>query len=202
MKKTTLAIVCLLGCTALSLSAQEAEKKQLHEIKVKFDKVPDGLANYYSGYYYYNGKEIYNMRNYLMYTGNRINALTINPSGSSYAFIDSKKDKNTIDVFSLITKDQQLGKITTNKLFKPLAICYSPNAKFLYVMGSDSKIHIFETRKTREVKSFAINEPATRPMQALTDSSSSPAPRISFRSSTWRMKPCALPFRSRQISRT
>lgn len=33
MKKTTLAIVCLLGCTALSLSAQEAEKKQLHEIK-------------------------------------------------------------------------------------------------------------------------------------------------------------------------
>lgn len=68
MKKTTLAIVCLLGCTALSLSAQEAEKKQLHEIKVKFDKVPDGLANYYSGYYYYNGKEIYNMRNYLMYT--------------------------------------------------------------------------------------------------------------------------------------
>lgn len=135
MKKTTLAIVCLLGCTALSLSAQEAEKKQLHEIKVKFDKVPDGLANYYSGYYYYNGKEIYNMRNYLMYTGNRINALTINPSGSSYAFIDSKKEKNTVDVFSLMTKDQQLGKITTNKLFKPLAICYSPNAKFLYVMG-------------------------------------------------------------------
>ncbi len=162
MKKTTLAIVCLLGCTALSLSAQEAEKKQLHEIKVKFDKAPDGLANYYSGYYYYNGNEIYNMRNYLMYTGNRINALTINPSGSSYAFIDSKKDKNTVDVFSLMTKDQQLGKITTNKLFKPLAICYSPNAKFLYVMGSDSKIHIFETRKTREVKSFAINEPATR----------------------------------------
>lgn len=101
MKKTTLAIVCLLGCTALSLSAQEAEKKQLHEIKVKFNKVPDGLANYYSGYYYYNGNEIYNMRNYLMYTGNRINALTINPSGSSYAFIDSKKDKNTVDVFSL-----------------------------------------------------------------------------------------------------
>lgn len=43
MKKTTLAIACLLGCTALSLSAQEAEKKQLHEIKVKFDKVPEGL---------------------------------------------------------------------------------------------------------------------------------------------------------------
>lgn len=179
MKKTTLAIVCLLGCTALSLSAQEAEKKQLHEIKVKFDKVPDGLANYYSGYYYYNGKEIYNMRNYLMYTGNRINALTINPSGSSYAFIDSKKDKNTIDVFSLITKDQQLGKITTNKLFKPLAICYSPNAKFLYVMGSDSKIHIFETRKTREVKSFAINEPATAStwMPRKAESSTSTSPR-------------------------
>lgn len=37
MKKTTLAIVCLLGCTALSLSAQEAEKKQLHEIRYLMD---------------------------------------------------------------------------------------------------------------------------------------------------------------------
>lgn len=58
MKKTTLAIVCLLGCTAFSLSAQEAEKKQLHEIKVKFDKVPEGLANYYSGYYYYSSWQV------------------------------------------------------------------------------------------------------------------------------------------------
>lgn len=36
MKKTTLAIVCLLGCTALSLSAQEAEKKQLHENSIRY----------------------------------------------------------------------------------------------------------------------------------------------------------------------
>lgn len=162
MKKTTFIIACLLGCTALSLSAQEAEQSKLHEISVKFNKTPEGLANYYSGYYFYNGKEIYNMRNYLMHTGNGIKSLIINPSGSSYAFIDNKKEKNTVDVFSLINKDIQMGKISTNKLFKPLAICYAPDAKYLYVMGSDSKIHLYETRKTKEVKSFSINESASR----------------------------------------
>lgn len=161
MKKITLAIAYLLGCATVNIAAQETEPK-LHEINVKFNKTPEGLANYYSGYYFYNGKEIYNMRNYLMYTGNGIKSLIINPSGSSYAFIDNKKDKNTVDVFSLSQKDMQMGKIATNKLFKPLAICYSPDAKYLYVMGTDSKIHLYETRKTKEVKSFNINESASR----------------------------------------
>ena len=161
MKKMTLAIAYLLGCATVNIAAQETEPK-LHEINIKFDKTPEGLANYYSGYYFYNGKEIYNMRNYLMYTGNGIKSLIINPSGSSYAFIDNKKDKNTVDVFSLSQKDMQMGKIATNKLFKPLAICYSPDAKYLYVMGTDSKIHLYETRKTKEVKSFNINESASR----------------------------------------
>lgn len=162
MKKTTLAIACLLGCITLGVNAQESEQKQPHDIKVKFSKTPEGLANYYSGFYYYNGKEIYNMRNYLLFTGNSIKQLTINPSGSSYAFIDNKKEKNTVEVFSLATKDTQMGKVGTSKLFKPLAICYSPDAKYLYVMGSDSKIHLYETRKTRETASFAIGEAATR----------------------------------------
>ncbi len=162
MKKTTLAIACLLGFLSPSLHAQEEQAAQLHDIKVKFCKTPEGLANYYSGYYFYNGKEIYNMRNFLMFTGNSIQQLSINPSGSTYAFIDSKKDKNTVDVYSLEIKDLEKGKINTSKLFKPLAICYSPDANYLYVMGSDAQIHVYDTRKTREVKSFAINEAATR----------------------------------------
>ena len=75
------------------------------------------MANYYSGYYFYNGSEIYNMRNYLMFTGNRIQQLTINPSGSSYAFIDSRKEKNTVDVYKLTTEAPQVGKVGTSKLF-------------------------------------------------------------------------------------
>lgn len=161
MKKTTFAIAWLLGCT-LGLSAQEAETPKPHDTKVKLSNTADGFANYYSGYYYYHGGEIFNMRNYPMFAGNKISSLRINPSGTSYAFIDNKKDKNSVDVYSLIYKDTRQGKVGTTKLFKPLAICYSPDAKFLYVMGSDKKIHIYTTRKTQEVKNFDVNETASR----------------------------------------
>ena len=70
MKKTTFAIAWLLGCT-LGLSAQEAETPKPHDTKVKLSKTADGFANYYSGYYYYHGGEIFNMRNYPMFAGNK-----------------------------------------------------------------------------------------------------------------------------------
>ena len=161
MKIATLAIASIIGFPAF-VSAQETEAAKPHEINVKFVKTPEGVDNYYSGYYYYNGKEIYNMRNYLLFTGNAIKSLKINPSGNSYAFLDNKKDKNTVDIYSLISKDTRIGKISTSKLFKPVAICYSPDAKFLYIMGSDAKVHMYTTRKTQEVKSFNANAATTR----------------------------------------
>ena len=147
---------------ATCLSAQDAQEEKPHDINIKFVKSPKGLANYYSGYYYFSDKEIYNMRNYLMYTGNNIKSLKINPAGSSYAFVDNKKDKNTIAVYSLTSNDLALGKISTNKSFKPLTICYSPDAKNLYVLGSDSKVHVYDTHKTHEQKTFDANAEATR----------------------------------------
>ena len=161
MKIALLAITCMMGYSTF-VSAQETEAAKPHDILVKFTKTPQGVDNYYSGFYYYNGKEIYNMRNYLLYTGNSIQSLKINPAGSSYAFIDAKKDKNSVDVYSLQNKDTRMGKISTNKIFKPLAICYSPDAKYLYVMGTDAKVHVYSTRKTQEIKSFSANAATTR----------------------------------------
>lgn len=161
MKIALIAITCMMGYSTF-VSAQETEVAKPHDILVKFTKSPQGVDNYYSGFYYYNGKEIYNMRNYLLYTGNSIKSLKINPAGSSYAFIDTKKDKNSVDVYSLLNKDIRMGKISTNKIFKPVAICYSPNAKYLYVMGSDAKVHIYATRKTQEVKTFDANAATNR----------------------------------------
>jgi len=80
-------LACLLGCP-LQLSAQETEKAEAprtHEVNVKLDKTPDGFANHYSAFYYYNGKEILNMRNYLMKTADKVTSLYINPAGGSYA---------------------------------------------------------------------------------------------------------------------
>lgn len=152
-------LACLLGCP-LQLSAQETEKAEAprtHEVNVKLDKTPDGFANHYSAFYYYSGKEILNMRNYLMKTADKVTSLYINPAGGSYAFIDTRKEKNTVLVYRLLEKDWQIGKVGTTKQYKPTAICYSPDARFLYVMGSDSRVHVFSTRKTQEVNSFAIN---------------------------------------------
>lgn len=157
-------LACLLGCP-LQLSAQETEKAEAprtHEVNVKLDKTPDGFANHYSAFYYYSGKEILNMRNYLMKTADKVTSLYINPAGGSYAFIDSRKEKNTVMVYRLLEKDWQIGKVGTTKQYKPTAICYSPDARFLYVMGSDSRVHVFATRKTQEVNSFAINGVGTR----------------------------------------
>lgn len=157
-------LACLLGCP-LQLSAQETEKAEAprtHEVNVKLDKTPDGFANHYSAFYYYSGKEILNMRNYLMKTADKVTSLYINPAGGSYAFIDSRKEKNTVMVYRLLEKDWQIGKVGTTKQYKPTAICYSPDARFLYVMGSDSRVHVFSTRKTQEVNSFAINGVGTR----------------------------------------
>lgn len=157
-------LACLLGCP-LQLSAQETEKTEAprtHEVNVKLDKTPDGFANHYSAFYYYSGKEILNMRNYLMKTADKVTSLYINPAGGSYAFIDSRKEKNTVMVYRLLEKDWQIGKVGTTKQYKPTAICYSPDARFLYVMGSDSRVHVFSTRKTQEINSFAINGVGTR----------------------------------------
>lgn len=157
-------LACLLGCP-LQLSAQEAEKAEAprtHEVNVKLDKTPDGFANHYSAFYYYSGKEIFTMRNYLMKTADKVTSLYINPAGGSYAFINSRKEKNTVMVYRLLEKDWQIGKVGTTKQYKPTAICYSPDARFLYVMGSDSRVHVFSTRKTQEVNSFAINGVGTR----------------------------------------
>lgn len=161
MKIALLAMTCMMGYSTF-VSAQETEAAKPHDILVKFTKTPQGVDNYYSGFYYYNGKEIYNMRNYLLYTGNSIQSLKINPAGSSYAFIDAKKDKNTVDVYSLLNKDIRMGKISTSKIFKPVAICYAPDAKYLYVMGTDAKVHVYSTRKTQEIKSFSANAATTR----------------------------------------
>ena len=128
-------LACLLGCP-LQLSAQEAEKAEAsrtHEVNVKLDKTPDGFANHYSAFYYYSGKEIFTMRNYLMKTADKVTSLYINPAGGSYAFIDSRKEQNTVMVYRLLEKDWQIGKVGTTKQYKPTAICYSPDARFLYL---------------------------------------------------------------------
>ena len=121
-----------------------------------------GLANYYSAFYYYNGPEILNMRNYSMFTGKPITSLKINPSGASYAFIESKNDKNTVDIYRLDAKDYSLGKVGTTKKFKPTAICFASDAKGLYVMGSDGKVHVLDTKKYNEQKTFDASATTTR----------------------------------------
>lgn len=162
MKKQHIGLMCLLMSCIPSMQAQETQNQEKKDVVVKFVKNPQGLANYYSAIYYYNGPEILNMRNYSMFTGKKITSLKINPSGASYAFIDAKNDKNTVDIYRLDSKDYKVGKVGTTKLFKPTAICFSSNAKNLYVMGTDGKVHVLDTKKYDEQKTISANATTTR----------------------------------------
>ncbi len=116
--------------------------------------VPSGLDNYQSGFYYFNGGKVYTMRSFNVASASSILSLKVNPSGSSYAILDSKKGKNTIHVYDLWKAKNELAKIVGTK-YEPLAICYSADAKNLFVMGSDGKIHIFDAKSNVEITSFA-----------------------------------------------
>lgn len=123
--------------------------------------VPHGLDNYQSGFYYYNGGKVYTMRSFNVASGAEIVSLKVNPSGSSYAMIDRKKGKATVHIYDLWKAKNELAQLAT-KGYDALAICYSADAKNLFVMGSDSKVHLFDAKQNVEIASFASQVQANR----------------------------------------
>lgn len=123
--------------------------------------VPIGLDNYQSGFYYYNGGKVYTMRSFNVASAANILSLKVNPSGSSYAILDSKKGKNTVFIYDLWKAKNELAKIANGK-YQPLAICYSADAKDLFLMGSDGKVHVFDAKSNVEVAAFDASVQANR----------------------------------------
>lgn len=152
MKRFYLTLLCAIGGMEIML-AQTSTNGDDQPVVYTQKYVPHGLDNYQSGFYYYNGGKVYTMRSYNVASGSEIASLKVNPSGSSYAVIDKKKDKSIVHIYDLWKAKNELSQLAT-KGYNALAICYSADAKNLFVMGSDSKVHIFDAKQNVEIAAF------------------------------------------------
>lgn len=150
MKETIFAFSLALAMT-VPVSAQN-DADTLKPIVFHQGQTPVGIDNYGSGFYYYNGKKVYTLRNYVAATGSEIYGLKVNPSGSSYAIIDKRKGKGIVKVFDLWKAQDELRR---SHDIEPSAICYSADARKLYVASPDNKIHMLDAASLKESSSFS-----------------------------------------------
>lgn len=128
-------------------------------ITYRQEQTPYGIDNYQAGVYYFNGKNVYNMRNYKIASGSDIKSLKVSPAGSSYAYIDSKKGKSTVRINDLWIDGEELGKIKDDS-YAPTAICYSSDARRIYVAGDDDSLHVYDSRSFYGISKFLIGTKA------------------------------------------
>lgn len=150
MKETIFAFSLALAM-AVPVSAQN-DADTLKPIVFHQGQTPVGIDNYGSGFYYYNGKKVYTLRNYVAATVTEIGGLKVNPSGSSYAIIDKKKGKGLVKVFDLWKAQDELRRSSG---IEAAAICYSADARKLYVASPDNKIHVLDAANLKESSSFS-----------------------------------------------
>ena len=143
----TIHVMMLLAAVALHAAAQTGTEDEDVPQPVTYVQkvVPQGIDNYQAGFYYYNGKSVYNMRSYAIASGTEIGSLKVNPAGSSYAYIDTKKERSTVHVNDLWTAKKELGEIKDDN-FNATAIAYSADSKRLYVGCSDDTLRIYDSK--------------------------------------------------------
>lgn len=159
MKNILLALSCSLLVTMNGFAQTDntEDKPIIYEQK----QPPVGLDNYQAGFYYYNGKNVYTMRSFKVASGTDIKSLKINPAGSSYAYIDTKKDKSAVVINDLWKANKELGKLES-KDYQPLAICYSADSKTLFMTASDNTIKMFDTKTLKELSKLNAENTTTR----------------------------------------
>ncbi len=166
MNKFSLLVAMLLGCSVIGFAQDEKQPVEIVEKKKAVTHVPSGIDHYLSSYYYYNGGHIYNISSYEMVSCKQVTGLKISPAGSSFLFMDTKKANNTLNMYDLWKKDWKLGDIGTSKKFKPMSMCYSSDARLVYVMGADAQIHVFTAKKLKPVDAFKASDLVADRMEA------------------------------------
>lgn len=156
MKKFTLMVAMLLGCSFIGWAQEDESGAKI--VRKNLTHVPMGIANWQSGFYYYNGGHLYNLSNYDMVCCKQITGLKVCPAGTSFMYMDTKKDQNTLNMYDLWDKNHKLGDIGTNKKFKPVAMCYSSDARLVYVMGNDGQINVLTAKKMKPVETFRVSD--------------------------------------------
>ncbi|MBP5771078.1 MAG: WD40 repeat domain-containing protein [Bacteroidaceae bacterium] len=95
---------------------------------------PTGLDTYSFSTYYFNGPRTYNLRGAYLSKGGEIAAMKVNPSGSSFAVIESNSGK--VKIFDLWKSNKLLQQVTCSST--PVQMAFSNDARSLAI-GQESK---------------------------------------------------------------
>lgn len=145
----------------LSCSAALAQSLPLEgEEYVYGQKVaPQGLDNYLFTTYYYSGKKTYNLRDLTLSTSpTAVEAIKVNPSGTSYAVLYKKGGKSFVTVYDLWKVNKVLHEF--KELTNASSLCYSPDAAILAISNDDG-IHLYDSRTYEEQYSIPLSEVAS-----------------------------------------
>lgn len=117
---------------------------------------PVQIDNYAFTGYYYNGRQVYNLRqSRLSKSKGDIVSMKINPSGSSYAVISRKDAVVSLKVYDLWKADAVMNEFDT-EFSVPNAICYSPDSKSLAVAYDDRAVQLYDTRTYRQKERYVL----------------------------------------------
>lgn len=152
---TTMMFV-LFAMMALPMSAQSSDGvsyKSEYLFNTKF--MPEGFDSYYMASYFYTGHNAYTMRSFpICDIEGSIQSLKINPSGSSYAILESKGDKSMVHIYDFKALDLRIHSF--RKLNNPGAIAYTPDARNLLV-ATANQILVYDAKQYEPLSSLNLN---------------------------------------------
>ena len=143
----------LLLTMVMAAQVMTAQNVASHVNKIALKNYPKGFDNHLFGVLYYNGKNVYNLRDYRLCTGDSIDDIKMNPSYTSFATLEhNKKGKKHVTIWGM--KRDVILQTIKFKDVNTTAIAYSYDAKQFAVATADKKINIFNPQTQKIVKTF------------------------------------------------
>ena len=126
----------IVGCIGGTATAQTIDNQAKTEYVYKQKVEPLAMDNYLFSTYYYNGKKTYNLRSFAMGSvSGEVSSMKINPSGTTFAVLYEKGEYKQLAIFDLWK--QNSVKHQFKDIDNPLAVCYSADARSIYICTSD-----------------------------------------------------------------
>ena len=141
-------------CVGKSVYGQSITPLSLGEYVYKQKTIPTNLENYLFSTYYYNGKKSFNLKSFVMSSvSGDILQMKINPSGTTFAVLYMKGNNSIVAIFDLWK--QNSTKHLFNDISNASAICYSADARDLYISSND-KLFCYDLRNYEQKWSFDL----------------------------------------------
>lgn len=144
--KETILIVLLLTIGIFTATAQYTSKDTY---TFKQQGTPQVVKPYSCTVFIKNRNSVNNITGIPLYSGkDSIGHMTLNPTGSTFGIVTSKKKKNLREayIYSLIEADNKIAKIDNKKLGNPSSMVYFPDGRTLAV-ATDKGIFFLDLKK-------------------------------------------------------